>query len=195
MICVINSNVANIASVLFALERLGCEITLSRDPGVIQAASHVILPGVGHAQAAMQSLQEHGLVDIIRNLRQPTLGICLGMQLLFQQSEEGDVETLGLIPDAIKRFTNTDLIIPHMGWNQLKLQQSHPLTAGVSDGAYCYFVHSYFAPISQHTLASCDYGNHFSAIVQKDNFFGCQFHPERSGQVGQQILSNFIQLS
>lgn len=194
MICVINSRVANISSVMFALERLGVQATLSCRSEDIRAADHVLFPGVGHAAAAMQYLKQVDLIEVIQGLTQPVLGICVGMQLLFEHSSEGEVDTLGLIPGTVQRLTGKDLIIPHMGWNQLNIQRQHPLLEGINEGDYCYFVHSYAAPISQFTLAACDYGQAFTAVVNKDNFYGCQFHTERSGKVGLQLLRNFLKL-
>jgi glutamine amidotransferase len=195
MIAIIDSGGANIASVKFALERLSVESVLTDDVNVIRAADKVILPGVGAAPIAMQRLVSSGLVDCIRALEQPVLGICLGMQLLFSRSAEGDTPLLGLFDATCTAFTPTPLrSVPHMGWNQLFFQKDHPLLAGINNGAHVYFVHSYFAPVTTQTIALCSYGHYFTAIVGEKNFMGCQFHPERSGSVGSRILQNFLEI-
>lgn len=194
MIAIIDSGGANIASVQFALERLGATSVLTSDPKIIRQADRVLLPGVGAAPVAMRRLQEAGLVECISTLSQPVLGICLGMQLLFSHSEEGDTPLLGVFPARCVSFTpSKNLSVPHMGWNRLKIRQTHPLLDGVSEGAHVYFVHSYYVPQTDQTIAACDYGEHFSAIVGHKNFLGCQFHPERSGAVGARILQNFLE--
>ena len=197
MIAIIDSGGANIASVRFALERLGVDSVLTADPAVISAAERVILPGVGAAPVAMAQLARAGLVECIRGLTQPVLGICLGMQLLFERSEEGDTPLLGLVGGACGAFDpGMGLTVPHMGWNRLLPQGEgqHPLLSGVEDGAHVYFVHSYAAPVSADTVASCSYGVDFTALVARGNFMGAQFHPERSGPVGARILGNFLAL-
>ncbi len=195
MIAIIDSGGANIASVKFALERLGVGSVLTDDVNVIRSAEKVMLPGVGAAPIAMQRLASAGLIDCIRTLEQPVLGICLGMQLLFAHSDEGDTKLLGLFDASCKAFTPTsNRSVPHMGWNQLAFQQDHPLLAGVDNGAHVYFVHSYFAPVTSQTIAKCSYGHDFTAIVGEKNFIGCQFHPERSGSVGARILQNFLEM-
>ena len=197
MIAIIDSGGANIASVRFALERLGVDSVLTADPAVISAAERVILPGVGAAPVAMAQLARAGLVECIRGLTQPVLGICLGMQLLFERSEEGDTPLLGLVGGTCGAFDpSMGLTVPHMGWNRLLPQSEgrHPLLSGVEDGAHVYFVHSYAAPISADTVASCSYGVDFTALVARGNFMGAQFHPERSGPVGARILGNFLAL-
>ena len=194
MIVIIDSGGANIASVKFALERLGVESVLSSDADVIQNAERVILPGVGAAGAAMQKLNDYGLVDCIRNLKQPVLGICLGMQLLFSKSDEGDVDLLDIIDGRVSHFDKAQCdVVPHMGWNTVSFKNDHSITKGLPDGSYFYFVHSYRADVSDSTIGETDYGTPFSAIVAQDNFIGCQFHPERSGEVGAQLLKNFIE--
>ena len=195
MIAIIDSGGANIASVRFALERLGVDSVLTADPAVISAAERVILPGVGAAPVAMAQLARVGLVECIRGLTQPVLGICLGMQLLFERSEEGDTALLGLVGGTCGAFDpGIGLTVPHMGWNRLVPQgeRRHPLLSGVEDGAHVYFVHSYAAPVSADTVASCSYGLDFTALVARGNFMGAQFHPERSGLVGARILGNFL---
>lgn len=195
MITVIEIGCANTASVLFALERLGAEARLSSDPLEIAAAGKVVLPGVGAAGFAMSRIRELGLYDAIRGLKVPLLGVCLGQQLLFEGSEEGDVECLGLIPGRVTKMTATpDMVVPHMGWNQLEVIKADPLTAGVKDGDFAYFVHSFVCPVNDYTLATSAYGQPFAAMVHKGNVFGCQFHPERSSATGAQILKNFVDL-
>ena len=195
MIAIIDSGGANIASVQFALERLGAESVLTKDIKIIQSAEKVLLPGVGAAPTAMQNLAENGLIDCIRGLTQPVMGICLGMQLLFAVSPEGNTPLLGIFDADCETFTPAQgRSVPHMGWNRLSKQQDHPLLAGVDEGAYVYFVHSYFAPVTAQTIAATNYGDDFTAIVAENNFMGCQFHPERSGPVGAQILRNFLEM-
>lgn len=195
MIAIIDSGGANIASVQFALERLGAESVLTKDVKMIQSADKVLLPGVGAAPIAMQNLAEYELIDCIRGLTQPVMGICLGMQLLFAVSPEGNTPLLGIFDADCETFIPTQgRSVPHMGWNRLAKQQDHPLLAGVDQGAHVYFVHSYFAPVTAQTIATTNYGDDFTAIVAENNFMGCQFHPERSGPVGAQILRNFLEM-
>ncbi len=194
MIAIINSGVANISSVVFALQRLGIAAEVTTDHRVITNASQVILPGVGAAQTAMKNLKDLNLISLIPTLKQPVLGICLGMQLLYEASEEGDVACLGVIPGKIKKLVGKDLIIPHMGWNTLALQKKSPLLEGIPGDAYVYFVHSYCASVSDQTLALTHYGQDFSSIVQQDNFYAMQFHPERSGEIGERLLKNFAEI-
>ncbi|HEV2614242.1 MAG TPA: imidazole glycerol phosphate synthase subunit HisH [Gammaproteobacteria bacterium] len=195
MIAIIDSCGANIASVQFALERLGKQAILTSDSAIIRTADHVILPGVGTAQNAMEKLAERDLVTIIQKLDQPVLGICLGMQLFYQSSEEGNVKGLGVVAGDIKLFPKSpDLVVPHMGWNKLNINNNSKLLNNINTGDYVYYVHSYFAPINDNTTATTQYGENFTAMVEKDNFYGVQFHPERSGEVGEQILRNFLNL-
>lgn len=197
MIAVVNSSVANLSSVMAALQRLNAEAEITDDPATIRAASHVILPGVGAAPAAMANLRAKGLVDVLRGLTQPTLGICLGMQMLFEASEEGEgAECLGVLPGTIKLMPALpDKPIPHMGWNNLAFEKpEHPLLRGVADGAFVYFVHSFAASLGPCTVARADYTMPFTALAARGNFMGCQFHPERSGAAGSQILKNFLEL-
>jgi imidazole glycerol-phosphate synthase subunit HisH len=196
-LAIIDSGGANIASLRYAIERLGIESTLTTDPKVLHAASHVILPGVGAAADCMTRLQNAGLTDTIRELRQPLLGICVGMQLLFEASEEGDVSCLGLLPGRVRRFLGSDdLPVPHMGWNQIDVRRASPLLQDLAAGDYLYFVHSYAAPVIEDlTLASTRYGDEFSAVVQRANVYGAQFHPERSAQAGSTLLRNFLKLT
>lgn len=193
-VAIIDSGGANIASLRFALERLGATATLTTDPQELRAARRVILPGVGAAGDAMRRLQSLGLVEVIRQLEQPVLGICLGMQLLFDASDEGDTACLGLIPARVRRFADRDgLPVPHMGWNQLEFDGTHPLLHGIAPGEHVYFVHSYRADAGSWTVATSDYGGPFAAVVQQGNFCGAQFHPERSGSVGSRLLANFLE--
>ena len=193
MIAIIDSGGANIASIQFALERLGAASVLTKDVKMIQSADKVLLPGVGAAPAAMQSLTEYGLIDCIRGLTQPVMGICLGMQLLFATSPEGNTSLLSIFDADCKTFTPAQgRTVPHMGWNRLSKKQDHPLLARVDEGAHVYFVHSYFAPVTAQTIAATSHGDDFTAIVAENNFMGCQFHPEKSGPVGAQILRNFL---
>ena len=194
-LAIIDSGGANIASLQFAVERLGVESTLTTDPSDLRAATHVILPGVGAAADCMARLRTAGLIDTIRSLTQPLLGICVGMQLLFESSEEGDVRCLGLLPGRVRRFPQrAGLPVPHMGWNQLEPVQSSPLLTDIAPGEHVYFVHSYSAPVSELTLARTSYGEPFSAVVRRDNVYGAQFHPERSARAGAVLLRNFLRL-
>lgn len=194
-LAIIDSGGANIASLQFAVERLGVPADLTTDPERLRSASHVILPGVGAAADCMGRLRSAGLVDTIRSLKQPLLGICVGMQLLFESSEEGDVACLGLLPGRVRRFTpSNDLPVPHMGWNQLEARRESALLTSIGASDYVYFVHSYAAPVSDLTVAATRYGDTFSAIVQHGNVHGAQFHPERSARTGAQLLRNFLQL-
>jgi glutamine amidotransferase len=194
MLALVDSGGANIASVRFALERLGVRSELTADPVVIRAAERVILPGVGSAGEGMKRLQARGLVDCVRGLTQPVLGVCLGMQLLFEQSEEGPTETLGLIPGTVALLPGAPgITVPHMGWNTLTTGRDTGLLDGIGPDARFYFVHSYAGPINAFTVASCDHGVPFAAVVQRGNFSGVQFHPERSGPAGARLLQNFVE--
>ncbi|MDI1247504.1 MAG: imidazole glycerol phosphate synthase subunit HisH [Lacunisphaera sp.] len=194
MLAIVDSGGANIASVRFALERLGVQSELTADPAVIRAATRVILPGVGSAVEGMKRLQAKGLVDCVRGLTQPVLGICLGMQLLFENSEEGPTETLGLIPGTVALLPESPgITVPHMGWNTVLTGRDPGLLDGIGPDARFYFVHSYAAPVNAFTVASCDHGRPFTAIVQRGNFSGVQFHPERSGPAGARLLKNFVE--
>ena len=192
-VVILDSGGANIASLQHALGRLGTESYLSQDPARISQATHVVLPGVGAAGDAMQRLRSGPLAELIPQLRQPVLGICLGMQLLFEFSDEQDTLCLGALPGRAQRLVAAaDRPVPHMGWNQLQVAREHPLLAGVPSGSWAYFVHSYALPPGADTLAICDYGVALSAVVSRDNFFGTQFHPERSAGTGARILANFL---
>lgn len=194
-VVLVDAGGTNIGSVRYALQRLGVEAPLTTDPAAIRAAGKVILPGVGAAGPAMARLRALGLVELLRGLTQPVLGVCLGMQLLCAHSEEGDTDCLGLIPATVRRLQpTTDLRVPHMGWNRLDALVAHPLLDGLDSDAQAYFVHSYTVPPGDYTLASARHGATFSAVVARGNFFGMQFHPERSAAVGARLLRNFIAL-
>ena len=186
---------ANLASLTFALARLGVDAPISEDPERVRRASHVLLPGVGAAKDAMTRLAKAGFVELVPTLTQPVLGICLGMQVLFAASDEEDTPCLGILPARVRRLPEReDLPIPQIGWNELEPCAASPLLAGMEPGAYAYFVHSFAAPVGAYTRATADYGGAFSAVIEHGNFFGTQFHPERSARVGARILANFVGL-
>ena len=196
---IIDTGCANLSSVKMAIQRLGVEPIVSCDAADIKSADKLILPGVGTAKAAMRNLQERKLVDLIREAKQPLLGFCVGMQMLAQASEESmdgeaHIQCLGIIPGKVKLMQVGNLRLPHMGWNQIEHDGTHPLFNGIPSGSYFYFVHSYALEVTEATLARCDYGQPFSAVVGKDNFFGAQFHPERSGKLGAQLIRNFLEM-
>ena len=192
-VAVVDGGGANIASLLFALSRLGYEGQLTHDAAIIGRAERVILPGVGAARAAMEKLHDYGLDAIIPKLTQPVLGICLGLQLLFESSAEEDVACLGIIPGQVRRFAaDPDRPVPHMGWNQVQRTRESPLLAGIPDDSYFYFVHSFAAEPGPSTLATATYGWPFVAVLGQDNFHATQFHPERSGALGARVLANFL---
>jgi len=191
-VAIIQYNAGNTCSVRFALERLGIEAVISCDPETIRSADKVILPGVGAAGAAMEHLRQTGLDRVIVSLRQPVLGICLGMQLLCAHSEEGDADCLGLTGARVQKFRGKDKI-PQTGWNRITCLQS-PLFRGVEEGSYMYFVHAYFVPRDPGTIATTDYILPYSSAIRQKNFYGVQFHPEKSGDCGQIVLSNFLDL-
>ena len=194
-VTLVSYGAGNVASVQFALERLGATVRLTADPAEVAAADRMILPGVGAAGYAMARLRELNLVEPIRAFRRPLLGVCLGQQLLFETSEEGDAALLGLIPGTVRRLEPAaDRPVPHMGWSRLTLARPDPLLEGIADGAYAYFVHSYACPDGPATLARADYGGPVPAVVRHANRWGCQFHPERSADVGARILRNFLEL-
>lgn len=193
-VAIIDSGGANIASLLFAFRRLGVDAELTRDADVIRAARRVLLPGVGAARDAMRRLQDAGLVDVIRKLQQPVLGICLGMQLLAEGSEEDNVECLGIVPGIAKRLPVADgFPVPNMGWCETSQLIAHPLLEGIDEGAYFYYLHSYALPVSELTLATARHSRPFSAIIARDNFVAAQFHPERSSAAGARLLRNFVE--
>ena len=195
MIVIVNTGGANISSITNALDRLDLKWCISDNPDTLLKAQRLILPGVGAAKASMDKIQKAELVDCIRSLKQPTMGICLGMQLLFEYSDEGGVSCLSCIPGKVSEIPkDKGLVIPHMGWNQLNISHETPLLKDVTEGSYVYFVHSYQAPVNEYTMATCEYGYKIPAVVQNGNFFGAQFHPEKSGLVGQQIIRNFAEI-
>lgn len=194
-VVLVDAGGTNIGSVRYALQRLGVDAALTADAATIRAADKVILPGVGAAGPGMARLHQLGLVELLRSLQQPVLGVCLGMQLLCTHSEEGDTTCLGVIPASVRRFQQTPgRRVPHMGWNRLRSVQPHPLLAGLGEGDQVYFVHSYAVPVGEFTLAGTDFSGEFSAIVARGNFHGMQFHPERSAAVGARLLKNFLDL-
>jgi len=196
MIAILDYEAGNIASVENALEKLGYDFVLTKDPKVAEQCSHLILPGQGRAGMAMKNLQKQNLISLIQTTTKPFLGICLGMQLLANWSEEDQTQCLGIIPGQVKRFTDTTLKVPHMGWNNVQFEQSSPLLLGIPQNTYFYFVHSYyFDTDSKYVLGTTQYGHEFAVIVAKDNFFATQFHPEKSGSWGLQLLKNFLDLT
>ena len=195
-VAIIDSGGANIASLLYAFERLGVAAELTTDAELIRGSHRVILPGVGAARNAMRRLHDEGLVDVIRNLTQPVLGICLGMQLLCDASEEEDVECLGIVPGVAKRLSVADdYPVPNMGWCATQGCSSHRLLDGIEDGSYFYYVHSYAVPVSKNTLATARHTEEFSAVINRENFVAAQFHPERSSKAGARLLRNFLDIS
>ena len=187
---IIKYNAGNIQSVLFALERIGAAATVTDDVMLIQQADRVIFPGVGEASSAMRYLRERGLDEIIRGLQQPVLGICLGMQLMCSHSEEADTGCMGIFDTPVRKF-DQGLKVPQVGWNTIS-ETGSALFAGLTSDPYCYFVHSYYAAVCDDTIAVTDYGIKFSSALRKDNFYGVQFHPEKSAATGEQILKNFL---
>lgn len=192
MIAIIKYNAGNITSVKNAVERLGFECIITDDPIALHSAEKVIFPGVGEASSAMKYLTERKLDEVIRSLNQPVLGICLGLQLLCRHSEEADTDCLGIFDAEVRKFPPND-IVPHMGWDNL-LNTSTPLFDGFGTDDTVYFVHSYYAELSPHTIAQCDYILPFSAAMHKNNFFATQFHPEKSAAVGERLLRNFLSM-
>ena len=200
MIVVIDYKAGNLYNVGNALKYLKADFTFSGDPAVVSHAERVILPGVGSARAAMESLAEQGLVEVLQGLRVPFLGICLGLQLLFEVSEEDNTPCLGLLPGTVRRFDSSQIKVPHIGWNQvsgLDVSSQPPsiLFEGIPGESFFYFVHSYFAPLeSPFTLGKTDYGSWFGSVAARENFYGVQFHPERSGEIGLKVLQNFLEV-
>lgn len=202
-VVIVNTGCANISSVKFALERLNADVSVSDEPNVIRQADKVLLPGVGTANAAMNSIHSKQLSEVVQSLVQPVLGVCLGMQLMVERSHEysvgnegENIACLSLIPGVVARMEVNDLRLPHMGWNTVNYHENKTgsgLFEGIAQNSYFYFVHSFSVGVNEHTLATCEYGSPFSASIQKDNFYGVQFHPERSGEAGAKLLKNFVE--
>ncbi|MFP1917896.1 imidazole glycerol phosphate synthase subunit HisH [Lonsdalea quercina] len=194
-VVILDTGCANLSSVAYAVKRLGYDPVISRESDVVLHADKLFLPGVGTAQAAMNQLKERDLIDLIKACTQPVLGICLGMQLLGSASDEnGGIDTLGIVDAPVLKMEDKGLPLPHMGWNQLTSQAGHRLFRDIPEDAYFYFVHSYAMPVCADTIAQAQYGDAFTAAVQKENFYGVQFHPERSGAAGAQLLKNFLEM-
>ncbi|SLM63003.1 MULTISPECIES: imidazole glycerol phosphate synthase subunit HisH [Dickeya] len=194
-VVILDTGCANLSSVMYAVQRLGYQPQVSRAPEVVLRADKLFLPGVGTAQAAMAQLAERELIELVKACTQPVLGICLGMQLLGSHSEEsGGVRTLGLVDTPVQQMADHGLPLPHMGWNQVTSQAGHRLFRDIPDGTHFYFVHSYAMPLCANTIAQSHYGEAFTAAVQQENFYGVQFHPERSGAAGAQLLKNFLEM-
>ena len=193
-IAIIKYNAGNVASVMYALDRIGQNYQLTDDHEQIKKADKVIFPGVGEASTAMAYLKEKGLDEVIKGLKQPVLATCIGMQLLCKHSEEGNVDCIGVFDVEVKKFISKDLKIPHVGWNSIVKRGETPLMKGLKEEEFVYFVHSFYAPVNVYTTAVCEYVQPFSAMLQKDNFYAAQFHAEISGKAGEQILKNFLAL-
>jgi imidazole glycerol-phosphate synthase subunit HisH len=194
-VVLVDAGGANLGSVRWALRRLGVEPDLTSDADAIRAAGRVILPGVSTAATVMRRLRELGLEEVLRSLRQPLLGVCVGMQLLFEHSAEDDTPCLGLLPGTVARLPSAPGVrVPHMGWNRLSMQRDDAMLAGIEPGAHAYFVHSYAAPVTGDCIASSAHGHAFAAVVRRGNVVGAQFHPERSAAVGATLLRNFLSM-
>ena len=194
-VAIIDSIGSNLASLKFALDRIKVNFIVTNEVKQISNSSHIILPGVGAARNAMNKLSQHEIIETITTLSQPTLGICLGMQIFMEHSEEDDTSCLGVFGDSCKLFENQENYpVPHMGWNTIELESSSNLSKGINSGTHFYFVHSYYVPLNSQTIASTTYSRKFSSIIQKDNFVGTQFHPEKSGEQGSILLKNFTNL-
>ena len=193
-IAIIKYNAGNVASVMYALDRIGQNYQLTDDHEQIKKADKVIFPGVGEASTAMAYLKEKGLDTLIKGLKQPVLATCIGMQLLCKHSEEGNTDCIGVFDVEVKKFISKDLKIPHVGWNSIISKGDNPLMKGLKEEEFVYFVHSFYAPVNQYTTAVCEYVQPFSAMLHKDNFYAAQFHAEISGKAGEQILKNFLAL-
>lgn len=194
-VAIIDSIGSNLASLKFALDRIKVNFIVTNEVKQIRNSSHIILPGVGAARNAMNKLSQHEIIETITTLSQPTLGICLGMQIFMEHSEEDDTSCLGVFGDSCKLFENQENYpVPHMGWNTIELESSSNLSKGINSGTHFYFVHSYYVPLNSQTIASTTYSKKFSSIIQKDNFVGTQFHPEKSGEQGSILLKNFTKL-
>lgn len=194
-IAIVNAGGSNISSLTFALDRIKASYITTNQIAQIEDSSHVILPGVGAANDAMDKLKKSNLIEVVRNLKQPTLGICLGMQLLLDHSMENNVNCLSIIEGRCKAFSQQDKHpVPHMGWNNVNFNKPSPLTEDLDNDDYFYFVHSYYAPITNSSIGITDYSESFASIIQKDNFYGTQFHPEKSSDQGSKLLRTFINL-
>ncbi|CAK9885357.1 MAG: Imidazole glycerol phosphate synthase subunit HisH [Candidatus Erwinia impunctatus] len=194
-VVILDTGCANLSSVKWAIDRLGYAPVISRDADIVLQAEKLLLPGVGTAEAAMTQMYERVLVKLVKACTQPVLGICLGMQLLGTESDEsGGIKTLGIIDAPVNKMHDHGLPLPHMGWNRITSRAGNHLFRNIPDGSYFYFVHSYAMAVNEYTIAQCNYGEPFSAAIQRDNFFGVQFHPERSGAAGAQLLKNFLEM-
>ncbi len=196
MIAIIDYDTGNLRSVCNAIERIGADYCITSDAAIIRTSDRVLLPGVGEASSAMEKLRERGLVEVVKNLTQPVLGICIGMQLMCRYSEEGNVACLGIFDADVRRFApdkERGVKVPHMGWNSIEALRS-PLFDGIDNGAFVYFVHSYAADVCADAIAVSDNGRRFAAALSRANFYGTQFHPEKSGDIGEAILKNFLKI-
>lgn len=196
MIAIVDYNAGNTCSVINALNRLNIDHILTADPLDIEKADKIILPGVGHAKAAMDNLEKRNLTDVLKAAKQPFLGVCVGMQLMASMSTEGPTQALGIVDNIVQRFEfeSNAMKVPHMGWNRIHKTSDHPVFAGINDGSFVYFVHSYYMPQNEHSICTTNYGISYSAAICRDNFVGVQFHPEKSGPIGERLLKNFVEL-
>ncbi|MEX1011984.1 MAG: imidazole glycerol phosphate synthase subunit HisH [Balneolaceae bacterium] len=193
MIGIVKYRAGNLASVSNALDRLHASYRISDVPEELEECSGILFPGVGHAASAMEDLEARGLDTWLRETSKPVLGICLGLQLLYESTAEGECRTLGILPGRLERFDSTEQKVPHMGWNRVEPKVSHPLLDGLSRRDYFYFVHSYYAPVNEYTIAGGTYGVPFAAVAARKNYMGVQFHPEKSGTAGARLLKNFTE--